>query len=158
MVVRLTDILTPGRVKVPLVARDKRSLIAELVDVLNAAGDLTDRDRVLTAVLQREATRTTGIGDGLALPHGKCAEVKDLTAAMGICAEPVDFDSIDGRPVELAICLVSPADRTGPHIQALARITRLMTVDALRDGLRAARSGEEACRLIAEHEVHLERQ
>lgn len=155
--VRLTDILTAERVRVSLVARDKRSLIAGLVDVLDAAGDLTDRDRALAAVLEREATRTTGIGDGLALPHGKCAEVKDLAAAMGVCSEPVDFDSIDEQPVELAICLVSPADRTGPHVQALARITRLMTIEALRAGLRAARSGEEACRLIAEHEAELER-
>ena len=150
---RLTDILTPARIKVPLTAGTKRGLIDELVDVLDANGDLADRDRVLQAVLAREENRTTGIGGGLAIPHGKCGEVKRLVVALGRCAQDVDFNSIDGKPVRLLILLVSPMDQTGPHIQALARISRLMGVKSLRNRLCAAASPEEMFQIIQKHEL-----
>ena len=150
---RLTDILTPQRIKVPLGATTKQGVIQELVDVLSANGDLTDRDRVLQAVLERENTRTTGIGGGLAIPHGKCTGVKELVMAVGKPAVPVDLESIDGRPVNLVILLVSPMDRTGPHIQALARISRIMSIDAFRNKLVAAAGAERIYQLVKDQDA-----
>ncbi|MCK5174278.1 MAG: PTS sugar transporter subunit IIA, partial [Planctomycetes bacterium] len=89
----LTQILQPTCVQAPLQGKDKESVITELVDLLSASGQLLDRNVVLEAVLMREETRSTGIGSGIAIPHGKCAGVKELVMAIGITADPVDFDS-----------------------------------------------------------------
>lgn len=138
--------------KVPLAGRDKQSVITELVDLLNAAGVLKDRDTVLNAVLTREQTRSTGIGSGIAIPHGKCNAVKELVMAIGITKEPIDFQSVDGHPVKIILLLVSPADQTGPHIQALARISRVMLDDKFRQRLENTESPEQAHELLSKKE------
>src|SRR5437667_2906552 len=132
---RLSEILTASNIKVPLAATTKTDAIRELVALLTAIGDVTDPKKVLEAVLEREATRTTGIGNGLAIPHGKCAGVPDLVMAIGKPAQPIDFQSIDGRPVSVIWMLTSPPEKTGPHIHALARISRLMTIDKFQQAL-----------------------
>lgn len=144
----LTDILTPDRIKIPLESTQKEAVLAEMVDMLVAAGEVTLRDKVLQAVIEREKTRTTGIGNGLALPHGKSAGVRELTIAIGKPAVPIDFQSIDGKPVSMLFLLVSPPDKTGPHIQALAHISRLVSLDANRNKLMAASSPQEMFDLI----------
>jgi fructose-specific phosphotransferase system IIA component len=149
---RLTDILSPDCIKVPMTATDKRGLITEIVDLVNDAGKVSDRDQMLQATLEREATRTTGIGNGLAIPHGKCAAVKELVMAIGIAEKPVDFESIDGKPVKIVIFLASPPDKTGPHIQALARISRLMTDQKFRQELDEAESAEDVHKLFTVYE------
>ena len=150
----LTQILQPTCVKVPLTGTDKEAVITELIDLLNANDFLADRNMVLESVLLREQTRSTGIGSGIAIPHGKCDGVKELVMAIGIAQQPINFDSIDNRPVKIVVLLVSPLDRTGPHIQALARISRLMLDDGFKSRLQDARSAEEVYDLISgkEHE------
>ena len=150
----LTQILQPTCVKVPLDSNDKDSAITELVDMLASASQIEDRDMVLEAVLIREQTRSTGIGSGIAIPHGKCGGVKELVMAIGIAKDPVEFDSIDQKPVSIIILLASPTDKTGPHIQALARISRLMLDDKFKEQLLTAKSAEEVYDLInkKEHE------
>lgn len=150
----LTQILQPTCVKVPLDSNDKDSAITELVDMLAAANQIDDRDAVLEAVLIREQTRSTGIGSGIAIPHGKCTGVKELVMAIGIAKTPIEFDSIDQKPVSIIVLLASPTDRTGPHIQALARISRLMLDDKFKEQLQTADSSEQVYDLInnKEHE------
>ncbi len=148
----LTQILQPSCVKAPLEGKDKDSAITELVDLLAENGSLLDRDVVLEAVLLREQTRSTGIGSGIAIPHGKCSGVKELVMAIGIAADPIDFESIDKRPVKIIVLLASPIDRTGPHIQALARISRLMLDEAFKIRLENAASPEEVYELISTKE------
>jgi fructose-specific phosphotransferase system IIA component len=148
----LTQILQPACVKVPLEGKDKQSVVTELVDLLDANGLLLDRNIVLDAVLAREQTRSTGIGSGIAIPHGKCKAVKELVMAIGIAREPIDFASVDGKPVTIILLLVSPADRTGPHIQALARISRLMLDEQFRHGLEEAASAEQVYELLSNKE------
>ncbi|MCF7956399.1 MAG: PTS sugar transporter subunit IIA [Phycisphaerae bacterium] len=150
----LTQILQPTCVKVPLASNDKDSAITELVDMLAAAKQIDDRDMVLEAVLIREQTRSTGIGSGIAIPHGKCSGVKELVMAIGIAKTPLDFDSIDQKPVSIIVLLASPTDRTGPHIQALARISRLMLDDKFKEQLQNSNSAEEVYDMInkKEHE------
>jgi len=144
----LTQILQPACIKVPLEGKDKNSVITELVDVLDANGLLLDRNPALEAVLVREQTKSTGIGSGIAIPHGKCKAVKELVMAIGIAHEPIDFESVDGKPVTIVILLVSPTDQTGPHIQALARISRLMLDEQFRQSLEKASSAEEVYELL----------
>lgn len=145
----LTQILQPTCIKAPLDGKDKDSVITELVDLLAGNNLLVDRDVVLEAVFAREQTRSTGIGSGIAIPHGKCDGVVELVMAVGIAAEPFNFDSIDQKPVSIVILLASPADRTGPHIQALARISRLMLDDEFKTKLENAASPEEVYQLIS---------
>ncbi len=149
---KLTDILTANCIRVPLEAADKTGTITELVDLLADQGLLTDRDLVLQAILDRERTASTGIGQGLAVPHGKSSGCDRLVMALGKPAEPLDFDSKDGKPVEIIVLLASPPQKTGPHIQALARISRLMMMESFRQGVRAAGSAEALWDVVCAHE------
>ena len=148
----LTQILQPNCVKVPVESKDKEAVITELVDLLDANGLLLDRDVALDAVLTRERTRSTGTGAGIAIPHGKCNAVKELVMAIGIAHEPIEFESVDGKPVTILILLVSPADQTGPHIQALASISRLMLNEEFKQKLEQAASAEEVYKLLSDTE------
>jgi fructose-specific phosphotransferase system IIA component len=144
----LTQILQQGCVIVPLEGKNKESVIIELVEVLDSNGLLLEKKVALDAVFTREQTRSTGIGSGIAIPHGKCKAVKELVMALGITGEPIDFASIDGKPVTIIILLVSPADQTGPHIQALARISRLMLDEQFRQSLVTTTSSDEVYELL----------
>jgi len=148
----LTQILQPNCVKVPVENKDKEAVITELVDLLDANGLLLDRDVALEAVLTRERTRSTGTGAGIAIPHGKCNAVKELVMAIGIAHEPIEFESVDGKPVTILILLVSPADQTGPHIQALASISRLMLNEKFKQKLEQATSADEVYELLNDTE------
>ncbi len=148
----LTQILRPSCIKVPVKSRDKRSAITELVDLLDADKLLLDRDTVLQAVLAREQIRSTGIGGRIAIPHGKCKAVNELVMAMGIAHQPIDFESIDGKLVTIIIVLVSPADQTGPHIQALATISRLMLDEEFKEKLEKATSADEVYKILHDKE------
>jgi fructose-specific phosphotransferase system IIA component len=152
---RLTDVLKPQNIRVPIVATNKTAAITELVQLLEANGEISDSKSVLASVLEREATRTTGIGNGLAIPHGKCAGTDHLVMAVGKPLQPIDFQSIDGRPVTLIWLLTSPPDKTGPHIHALARISRLMTIEKFRQALTAARSAQDVYDTIVQQESAL---
>ena len=152
---RLTEILKPQNIKVPLEATAKADAIGELVNMLAANGEVKDPRKVLDAVLEREATRTTGIGNGLAIPHGKCHGTDHLVMAIGRPKTPIDFQAIDGRPVNLIWLLTSPPDKTGPHIHALARISRLMTIDRFRHALAEANTPQEIYDTIVKQESSL---
>ncbi len=149
---RLSEMLKPQNIKLDLQATDKTDAIKELVDLLAANGDIADAKKVLDAVLERENTRTTGIGNGLAIPHGKCTGTNNLVMAVGKATNPIDFQAIDGRPVTWIWLLSSPPDKTGPHIHALARISRLMTIDKFRQALGGATSAEQVHKIIEEQE------
>jgi fructose-specific phosphotransferase system IIA component len=152
---RLTEILKPENIKIPLAASRKNEAIAELVDLLAANKSINDPKKVLESVLDRESTRTTGIGNGLAIPHGKTSGTPDLIMAIGKPAQPIDFQSIDGRPVTIIWLLTSPPDKTGAHIHALARISKLMTIDRFRQSVQAATSSQELFDIIAKQEAQL---
>lgn len=153
MAMKLTEILSPSCIKVPLERTDKTEVIAELVDLLGEQGLIRDTNQVVACVLERERTRSTGIGNGLAVPHGKSSACDRLVMAIGVPPEPIDFESKDGKPVNFVVLLVSPPDQTGPHIQALARVSRLMLMGSFRDALSKASSADDIHQIIARHEV-----
>ncbi len=148
----LLDILEPNCIKVPLASTDKKSAIEELVDVLADADKVTNPTALKQAVWTRETTRTTGIGHALAIPHGKSDGVPEIALAIGKPAEPIAFDSIDQKPVQLIVLLASPLDRTSDHIQALARISRLMTVEEFRTRMYEAPTAQAIYDMLVEQE------
>jgi len=150
---RLTEILSPECVCVPLVAADKQSAIFELVDVLADHAQIEDHDELKQKVWEREQIRTTGIGHGLAVPHGRCNGAQRLLMAVGRTESPLEFNAIDRQPVELIFLLASPVDQTGPHIQALATISRVLTDPEVRASFKQARSADELYELIRQHDV-----
>ncbi len=145
----LTQVLQTNCVKVPVEGRDKETVITELVDLLEASGALMDRDVALEAVLTRERIQSTGTGAGIAIPHGKCNAVKEVVMAIGIAREPIEFESVDGQPVKILFLLVSPADQTGPHIQALAAISKLMINEQFRHKLEQADCADDVYTLLS---------
>ena len=149
----LLDIITPECIKAPLESKDKQGVIGELVDLLGEQGLASDPEALKEAVWTREQTRTTGIGHGLAIPHGKCAGLNGLAMAIGKPAEPMDFEAIDQQPVRLIVLLASPPDRTSDHIQALARISRLISLESFRDQVYQAQSPQEIYELLKAQEA-----
>lgn len=145
---KLLDILKPDCIVAPLAATNKQQAIYELVDLLGAKGRVQQVEALRDAVWTREMTRSTGIGLGLAIPHGKCAGMSSVAMAVGRPAKPMDFEAIDGQPVRLIVLLASPPDRTSDHIQALARISRLMTMDDFREKIYSAGSSQEIYDLL----------
>ena len=148
----LLDILSPESTVVGLKSNTKEEVIGELVDKLKMGESITDREIVLKAVLDREQIMSTGIGDGIAIPHGKSDSVIHLTAALGTHKRGVDFEALDGEPAYVFFLLVSPANVSGPHIKALARISRLLKNDAFKKQLVEATSTEEILATIETEE------
>ncbi len=149
----LLDILVPECIKVPLESPDKKGAIDELVDVLAGQSLIHDADALKEAVWARETTRTTGIGYSLAIPHGKCEGIPNLAMAIGKPAEPIDFASIDKKPVKLIVLLASPIDRMTDHIQALAQVSRVMKEEDFRERIYAAESAAEIYDMIQSAEA-----
>lgn len=149
----LHEILKPECIKAPLQGADKKAVIDELVDVLASQGLAPDPAGLKKAVWTREQIKTTGIGHGLAIPHGKNEGMKSLAMAIGKPAAPMEFEAMDGRPVFLIVLLASPPDRTSDHIQALASVSRIMNVTEFRERIYEAESGEEIYELLKKHET-----
>jgi mannitol/fructose-specific phosphotransferase system IIA component (Ntr-type) len=152
--VLLSELLAADRVRVPLRSQTKDDLLRELVELATAGREGVAVDAILESVRQREQVLSTGIGGGIAIPHGKTSQIDQLVMAAGVCGSPVEFDALDGQPVELLFLLVGPESAAGAHVKALSRISRLLRRDALRDGLRTVRTGDEFLQLIRESEAN----
>jgi PTS system nitrogen regulatory IIA component len=150
--VLLTDLVNPERVRVPLEARDKRGVLRELTRLLvdTTGGDFAD---VLAAIEEREAVLSTGIGFGVAIPHGRSPTLPELAVVCGSTPEPIPFDAIDGQPVRLYFLLAGPERSAGQHVKALGRLARLIRGEALRDRLIGCSSGAEFYRALVEAEA-----
>ena len=149
----LSELLTADRVRIPLGGRTKDDLLRELVGLATSGHGPDVTDAVLAAVREREGRMSTGIGDGVAVPHGKTPALGDLRLAAGALPVPVDFDALDGAPVELVFLLVGPESAAGGHVRALSRIARLLRQEPVRARLRAARTSEEFVQAIRESEA-----
>jgi nitrogen PTS system EIIA component len=149
--VLLTEFLTPERVVVPLAARDKAGIIAELTRHLvdHSGGSFAE---VLGAIEEREAVLSTGIGFGVAIPHARSPAVRELTVVCGVSPVPISYDSIDGEPVRLFFLIVAPEASAGQHVKVLSRIARLVRREDLRDQLCGAATAQEFCAALAQAE------
>ena len=149
----LTDLLTLDRIKIPLEGHTKDDLLRELVGIVAHDEEIDDELAVLEAVRERESILSTGIGHGVAIPHGKSASVPELRMAAGLAATPVDFDALDGQPVALFFLLIGPESAAGPHIKALSRISRIVRRDDVRGRLIAARNAGEFLQALKDAEA-----
>lgn len=149
----LTDLVTPGRIKIPLVGATKDELLRELVELVGAEAGGADVDQLLAAVREREAVLSTGIGNGIAIPHGKSNQVDRLLLAAGVARDGIDFEALDGRPVTLFFLLIGPESAAGDHVKALSRLSRLLRRDTFRNRLTAASSPAEFYEILSEAEA-----
>lgn len=145
---RLRDLLDASVVKVGLESVDKEECFEELVDVLVRAGRVPDREGALAAVRRREEQGTTGIGQGVAIPHGKHPSIPRLTAALGMSSRGIEFDSIDREPVRVVFLLLARVDDPGPHVRALAEIARLVQTPGFYRRLVEASSSEQVLEIL----------
>lgn len=141
--VLLSELLSSTRVKVPLEATTKDELLRELVDILVSDRCVDDPADVIAVVRQREDVLSTGIGNGVAIPHGKSDACSTLCIAAGVTPAPMEFDALDGEPVRLFFLLVGPENAAGSHIKALSRISRLVRQPDLRRRLLEANTSEQ---------------
>ena len=149
---KLSNLLSPDLIKIPLESKDKEGVIREMVDVLSKNGKVIDPEAVLEAVLEREKVMSTGVGQGIAIPHGKTESVTGVVAALGISPDDIDFQAIDEQPVHIVFLLLAPPYETGLHLKALSRVSRLLSKEEFREKLLQASNAEEAMRFIQEEE------
>lgn len=144
----IMEFLNEKAVTADLQAATKKEVIMELVDLLVKAGAIKDKENIVKILMEREALGSTGIGQGIAIPHGKTEKAKKLVAAFGISKKGVDFDSLDGELANIFFLLIAPVNSAGPHLKALARISRLLKDKFFRDSLKNAQSREEILDII----------
>lgn len=149
---KLKDILSEDQIIIPLKSHSKEDVIKEMVDYLYENKKIEDRNKILKAILDREKVMSTGVGDRVAIPHGKAEGIKEIVALFGIAEKDIDFHSIDSKPVRLIFMLVGPPDKTGPHLKALSRISRLMHNQEFRDRLLNSHSAKEVMTILEKEE------
>jgi len=151
---QILEFLNSKAINADLEATDKKGIIKELLDLLIKSGDINtkDRDKLLDTIMERETLGSTGIGLGIGIPHGKSDYVKDLVAAFGISHKGVNFDSLDGEPAYIFFLLLAPQDTAGPHLKALARISRLLKEKYFREALKKTTDSKEALKIIKEED------
>jgi len=149
---KILDILDKRMIISHLTPSDKVGVLRELVRVLARAEKEVDEERMLEILLERESLGSTGIGEGVAIPHGKSKDVRKLLASFGRSLPGIDFQSMDGKPAHLFFLLVAPENSAGIHLKALARISRLMKDQTFRKRLMETNSAEEIYALFSEGE------
>lgn len=149
---KIVEILSPEAVSVDLKSQGKREVLAEMCALLGGVKKLSDPEKMVQVLMEREALGSTGIGQGVAIPHGKTAAVAGQVAAIGISKKGVNFESLDGEPVHIVFLLIAPPDAAGNHLKALAKVSRLLKDKFFRQALRDAKNPEELLRIIREED------
>lgn len=139
---RLSELLNSQSVTTRLKARTKREAVAELVELLESAHGLASQGEILDRVLRRETMMSTGIGNGIAIPHGKARLVDRMVAACGVAPEGIEYESVDGEPATLFVLLVAPESGGALHVKVLANISRLLKEETVRRALRESANPE----------------
>ncbi|MDP3040313.1 MAG: PTS sugar transporter subunit IIA [Deltaproteobacteria bacterium] len=151
---KILDILDKQMIIPQLASTSKEGVLRELIRAIAHVEKQVDENRLMEILLERESLGSTGIGEGVAIPHGKSKDVKRLLASFGRSLAGMDFQAMDGKPTHLFFLLVAPENSAGTHLKALARISRLMKDNVFRKRLMEVSSGEEIYSLFsAEDEI-----
>ena len=152
---KIADLLSPDAISVDMRSTAKDDILAELADILVESDSIkrSERSEILKKLKEREVLGSTGIGKGVAIPHAKCQKTKKMISAFGISKKGVDFKSLDGEPTHIFFLLVAPGETPGPHLKALAKISRLLDDKFIRDRLRGASSAQEVYKVIKDEEA-----
>lgn len=151
---KVSELLKPDFIIPALKGETKEEVINELIDLFKSDPRIEDIEKVRDAVIERENIMSTGVGKGFAIPHGKTNAVKEIIGAFGRIKDGVDYDALDGNPVNLVFLLVGKDNLISTHIKLLSRISRLMNKDDFRHRLREANDAEEIAKLFSEEEEH----
>ena len=149
---KISELLNPVAVVADIQSRDKNKVLAELTEALVAGDDSLQGDEVIQVLQERERLGSTGIGDGVAIPHGKLKGIPELMLAFGRSRSGVDFDSMDGKPAHLFFLLIAPEESVGVHLKTLARISKLLKDSAVRQRLIDAKDQKEIYQIILDEE------
>ena len=149
---KISEILDKRGIKINLEASTKEDTLKELVAVLAQMENIGDPKSIVKALLERESLGSTGIGQGIAIPHGKTDKVNRLVAVLGISKKGINFDALDGEPVYIFFLLVAPKDTAGPHLKALAQISRLLRDSYFCELIRRCDTPEQVFTLIKNEE------
>lgn len=149
---RMNDLFEEDLIIEDITASDKNGVIREFSDLLAGRGKVRSSEDLARVLLEREALGSTGIGDGIAIPHAKLPLLRDMVVAFGKSRTGVDFHSLDGQPAHLFFLLVTPDTAPGDHLKMLARISRILKNPVLRDALRQAARREELRQLILDED------
>jgi PTS system nitrogen regulatory IIA component len=152
---KIVDLLNPTAIVPHLQATSKNAALEELADAIVGVEKELDRQEVIGVLQERERLGSTGIGEGVAIPHGKLKDIDKLLISFGRSDSGVEFDSMDGKPARLFFLLLAPEESVGVHLKTLARISKLLKNSAVRRRLLDAPNGEEIYRVIAEEEEKL---
>ncbi len=152
---QITTFLKKGAIIEELKTATKEAVLQELVAVLPLTARNEDRDEIIKVLMAREKLGSTGIGDGIAIPHGKFRGLDELMISFGRSSTGIDFSASDGKPVHLFFLMVAPENSAGQHLKILARISRLLKDEALRKKLMKARSAAELFEVIKEKDETL---
>lgn len=150
---KIVEFLNDKAVTASMKATTKDAALRELVELLAKAEGLKNKEDLVRVLLSRESLGSTGIGQGVGIPHAKTNAVKKLVAALGISPNGVNFDALDGEPVHIFFLLVAPEDSAGPHLKGLARISRLLKDKYFRDSLKQLRDEKAILKLIREEDA-----
>ncbi len=151
---QLTDLLKEQHIIIPLKCKTRDECIKALIDAINKEGLIDDAKKAFEAILEREKLMTTGVGNGIAIPHCKHSSCPNFAVALGVHPEGVDFDAIDKKKVHLIFLLIGPENNPSLHIKLLSRISRLMSNEDLREQLMECSSPTEAHELLKEEESY----
>ncbi len=151
---KLSEFLNENEIKTDLEAEDKMEAIEELVDLLISDHELSlrDRDYILDVVFQRERSISTGVGEGVAIPHGSIDYIDEIVGAIGISKKGIDFESFDGIPVNIVLLLLIPKTKFGKHIKTLAQISRILSHVDIRNRICSAESSEKVLEILEKAE------
>ena len=151
---KVSELLKPEFIISDLKGESKEEIINELIDLFKDDPRVEDIEKVRSAVLEREKVMSTGVGKGFAIPHGKTNAVKEIVGAFGKIKDGIDYESLDGNPVNLVFLLVGKDNLISTHIKLLSRISRLMNKDDFRHRLVEANSADEIVKLFSDEEEH----
>ena len=140
---KISDILTENLVATGLPGTTKNEVIDAMIELVASSPKVMDKEKVRKAIFEREEIMSTGVGNGFAIPHGKTDAVTDIVAAFAVTSEPIDYQSLDEKPVRLVFLLVGKDNLVGPHIKLLSRISRLMNKEEFRKRLLDLKSPGE---------------
>ncbi len=149
---KISEILHKDLLIPQLQSKNKKGVLEELAGVLVNQGKLLDLEQVVEVLLDREKLGSTGIGEGIAIPHGKIKGLEQVVASFGRSREGIDFESIDQKPTHLFFLLVAPENSAGVHLKALARISRLLKDSNFRRRLMEAETADELFQIISEED------
>ncbi|PKM92965.1 MAG: PTS fructose transporter subunit IIA [Elusimicrobia bacterium HGW-Elusimicrobia-4] len=150
---KILDFLSESCVLTELEGKTKKAVVTELIEVLaKKKSQVKNVDKTVEAIMKRESTGSTGIGQGVAIPHAKSEEVSKIVASLGISKTGVDFDSLDGEPVYIFFLMVAPPESISEHLQAIAKISRLLKDKFFRQSLRDAQTPSEIIKIIKEED------